>query len=95
MSDISPLGSGSIGPAHHRISYESRVVTASASTLGERVTDRAEVSDHARYVNAVKQLPDVRQDVVDRVRAAIQSGDYPNEEQLDLAMDALIDDLRS
>lgn len=54
--------------------------------------DSVEVSAAAQLLAKLSDLPDVRKDLVDRVRAEIASGDYETPEKLDAAVDGLIED---
>ncbi|MCL6505173.1 MAG: flagellar biosynthesis anti-sigma factor FlgM [Pirellulales bacterium] len=46
-----------------------------------------------RLIEAARLLPAIRQDRVDRLRAAIASGTYETEERLSKALDALLEEL--
>lgn len=58
-----------------------------------RPSDRLELSDRALLLSHLRELPDVRTDVVDRVRAQIADTDYPTDETLDIALDNLAADI--
>ena len=55
--------------------------------------DRVEVSDTARYLAKLRDLPAVRQDLVDRVRGEIEAGVYESPEKIEQAIDELVEDL--
>jgi anti-sigma28 factor (negative regulator of flagellin synthesis) len=56
--------------------------------------DQVQISTVAHLKSLLAQLPDVRQDLVDRVRAEIASGAYDRDDKaLDIALDRLFDDL--
>jgi len=59
----------------------------------ERPSDRVELSDRARYLSKLAALPDVRTELVDRVRREIQDGSYETDQKLDAAVRNLADDL--
>ena len=63
--------------------------SAGASASGDRV----ELSDFARYLHKMRDLPEVRSDRIAKARAAIAEGVYESDEVLDRTVDALIDDL--
>lgn len=63
---------------------------ASAST---RANDRVELSDQARLLSKLKQLPDVREGLVNSVKSQIEAGNYDTSERFDTAINALLDDL--
>ncbi|MEO0587622.1 MAG: hypothetical protein AAF078_08275, partial [Planctomycetota bacterium] len=68
MSDIAPLGrslaTASLAPAKAN-------GTAVAKPAVERGTDEAQLSDQARFLAKLAELPPVREDVVDRVKTEI------------------------
>ena len=55
--------------------------------------DRLELSGHARFLERMHQLPEIRQGLVDRVRGQIADGTYETPERLAVAIDRLVDDL--
>lgn len=95
MSDIAPIvgpGAGRIDPA---TDSSSRIVSRPAPGRTERPSDRVELSDRARLLNKLANLPAVRKDLVDEVRRSIQDGTYDTPERLDGALSGLADDLES
>ncbi len=62
-----------------------------------RPADELSLSEAAqqteRLVELARSLPAIRQDRVDRLRAAIADGTYETEERLSKALDALLDEL--
>ena len=61
---------------------------------GQRPGDRVELSDHARLLDRVLHLPEVRVDLVQRVRQAIADGTYETDEKLAVAVERMLQDLR-
>ena len=57
--------------------------------------DQVQISLEARLKSLLAKVPDVRQDLIDRVRAEIAAGTYETDEKLDIALDRLLDDLRT
>ncbi len=55
--------------------------------------DRVELSDHARLLDRLRQMPDVRSELVSAVRQAIADGTYDTPEKLDPAVAQLLGDL--
>lgn len=76
-------GVGPIGPAKG---------AEKAQALGEP-RDQVQISLEARLKSLLAKVPEVRQDLVDRVRAELAAGTYETEEKLDTAIDRLLDDL--
>lgn len=89
MSDIAPIGSSQ--PTAINTSTRARQAEAPTSTV--RGEDEVQLSDHARLLSKLKGLPDVRQDVVDRVRSEIDGGGYETNERIDATVNALLEDL--
>src|SRR6185436_9194345 len=97
MSDISSV----VGPGAGRLDGSAetmgRVAGAApaASSPGriERPSDRVELSDRARLLSKLASLPEVRQDLVDRVKREIEDGGYDTPERMDSALNSMIDDL--
>jgi negative regulator of flagellin synthesis FlgM len=92
MSDIAAI----VGPGTARIEGPVEVLSRPATaTPGrtERPSDRVELSDRARLLNKLANLPPVRQDLIDRVKREIEEGTYDTAGRLDAAIDNLADDL--
>lgn len=90
MSDIAPIGRPGAA-ALGRSGHTARL--ASSPTGPARGRDQVELSNTAQLLSKLGKLPDVRHDVVDRVRAQIAAGGYETPEKLDIAVDGLLDDL--
>jgi len=69
--------------------------SAGAQTRTERGEDRVEVSSLARLLQQLRDVPDVREDLVERVRAQVEAGTYLTPDKLDAALDEMIADERS
>lgn len=95
MSDISSIGHRSIGPIERAARMLSaHGTTSKATTNGHgQAGDRVEVSPHAQLMQRLRELPAVRQDLIDRVRREIAIGAYDAPEVLDAAVDRLMDDM--
>ena len=90
MSDVSPVTrprAATTGPP----ARQNRPVDGPAAA--PRSADRAEFSKAAQLLSKLAELPDVRQDLIDRVRAEIAAGAYETPEKLDEAIDRLREDL--
>src|SRR3954468_23709467 len=75
MSDISPVSGSYTGRVDPTVDRPGR---PAAATLDERPTsrpsDRVDISDRARYLSKLAALPDVRTELVDRIRSEIAGG---------------------
>lgn len=60
-----------------------------------RAVDSASRSDTARdrYMVKLRQVPEIRQDLVSRIRREIQSGMYDTSERIEAALDAMGDEV--
>ena len=92
MNDLGPIGRPSAGAFGHngRISTNHR---NAATPAAPRAGDEVELSSTARLLSKLHELPDVRQDVVDRVKQEIANGTYETPEKLEAAIGGLIEDL--
>ena len=90
MSDISPISR----PLPAALNGSARTSRAgAAATTTPRGGDRVEFSSQAKLLSKLKELPDVRDDLVGSVRAQIDAGQYETEERLDTAINALLEEL--
>ena len=55
--------------------------------------DTVEISDHGQFMSRMAELPDIRQERVETVKAAIQEGTYLTPEKLDVAIERLLAEL--
>lgn len=88
ISPISPVSTGRIEPVADRPGPRTAPTPRS-----ERPSDRVELSDRARYLSKLAALPEVRLDLVDRVRREIAAGSYETDAKLDAAIRNLVEDL--
>jgi len=63
---------------------------AETAPPSDRLGDQVELSDRALLLSRLRELPDVRQDLVDQVRSAIERGEYETPEKLDAAIEKLL-----
>lgn len=90
MSDINPIA------RPQRTTFEAvnkPTSTSSDTAAATRTSDRVELSDQARFLSKLKQLPEVREDLVSSVKSQIDAGNYDTDERFDTAVNALLDDL--
>jgi anti-sigma28 factor (negative regulator of flagellin synthesis) len=64
--------------------------TAPRSTA---IEDELQISDAAQMMGRVHDMPDIRQDLVQRIRSEIASGAYETDEKLDVALGRLLDEI--
>lgn len=95
MADIAPIGQNSIGPVER--TAPAKGVTAPSSRIPNdaptRSGDRVEISQHAKFLDQLRHLPEVRQNRVEQIRSAIADGSYETGEKVDEAIDRLVSEL--
>lgn len=84
-------GVGSVGRAEPREIAPERPAAAPV----QRGEDQLELSEASRLLARLRGLPEIRQDLVDQVRAQIEAGTYETDEKLDVAIEAMLDDVES
>jgi len=90
MSDINPI------TRPQQTAFDS--VSKSAKSNGDtaaatRTGDRVELSEQARLLSKLKQLPEIREGLVNSVKSQIEAGNYDTDERFDTAINAMLDDL--
>ena len=90
MSDVGPVGTTKINPMRGAVRPDPQTPSAPRTV---RPDDKVELSLKARLLSKLAELPDVRQDLVDRVRAEIQAGTYDTPDKIDAIIDELALDL--
>lgn len=90
MTDINPIArpqqttlDGAAKPA--RPGEESQSPTRGGDTV--------QLSEQARYLSKLKQLPEVREGLINSVKAQIEAGNYDTPERFDTAINNLLEDL--
>jgi flagellar biosynthesis anti-sigma factor FlgM len=71
----------------------SRSASADASSDASGAADELQLSSAAQFASLLNDVPDVRQDRVSQLRAAIQSGTYETQDRLNGAVDRLLDEI--
>lgn len=57
-------------------------------------TDRAEISEQARLLGKLRDVPPLRQEKIDAIRQQIDDGTYETEDKLQVAIERLLEDLQ-
>lgn len=91
MPDFAPIGP-SIGSSPVSSGFRPGE-TPARPVEAKPAGDRVEVSDHARHLERLRSLPDVRAAKVDAIRASIARGTYDTPERMKVALQRLLDDL--
>jgi flagellar biosynthesis anti-sigma factor FlgM len=91
MNDIAPVGR----PNYTAMGGTARRGATQAAPINgtQRGGDEVQLSDTARLLSQLRQMPDVRQNKIDQVRQAIDDGSYDTEDKVDAILDPLMEDL--
>ncbi len=81
-------GAQPVGPPH-----TARVSKATAPAAGGPIQDELAISDAGRLVDQIHEMPEVRQDRVDQIRAQLAAGTYETDEKLRIAVGRLLDEI--
>jgi negative regulator of flagellin synthesis FlgM len=84
-------GPQAISPPH--TARASSPASPAAEVGSSPIQDEVQISDAARLIEQTQQVPDVRQDRVDAIRAQIAQGTYETPEKLDVAVSRLLDEI--
>jgi negative regulator of flagellin synthesis FlgM len=90
MTDITPIGGNNTAIPGI---YSRKPDGQTGSTTVRSQQDTVEVSAAAQLLAKLAALPDVRQELIDRVQSEIAAGTYETDEKLNLAVEALLEDL--
>ena len=107
MADIANIGSSTVGSTAASLNTSSlrsagevaagragsQTIIETARNAPSGAADRVEVSEVARWLEQMNQLPAVREDKVAAARAAIANGSLDTDENLNTALNRLIDDI--
>lgn len=89
MSEIPPIGRP--GPAATGQSSQTQRAAPQAPQQA-RGRDQVELSQTAQLLNKIHELPEMRQDLIDRVREQINNGTYETPEKLEAAIQKLVEE---
>ncbi len=82
-------GAQSIHGPHSARSVESAPSTSSTHAA----SDRLEISEAGRIAAQLAEIPDIRADRVESIRAALLNGTYETDDKLNIALDRLLDEI--
>jgi anti-sigma28 factor (negative regulator of flagellin synthesis) len=95
MSEINSIGHGGMEPLDRAAGTAAYHTAQRLPLNGHKrgAGDTVELSTQARLLERILQLPDVRMDLVQRVRHAIAEGSYETEEKLGTAVERLLEEI--
>jgi len=73
--------------------HTSRLSRPQAPSQSGAIQDELQISDAGQLADKVRQLPEIRQDRVNAIRAQIAEGTYETDDKLELAMGRLLDEI--
>ena len=82
-----PLG------APHMTRASKPEATPQSAQINDELNISPAAQEAAQLVEQVHQIPDIRQDRVNEIRAQIEAGTYETEEKLDIAVARLLDEI--
>lgn len=95
MSSINNIDSANNTPPAASVARARRAATPETQSQTQRnpdTVDQVQLSDHARWLDSLRDLP-VRTELVQRIKAEIEAGTYDIDARLDRAAGAIADDL--
>lgn len=93
MSEVSPIGTTDVGRIQRGRVDHDRPGTERPDAPTRRGDDRVEVSEVARLLSKLREVPPIRQELVDDVRSRIDEGSYDTPERLEAAVTAALEDI--
>jgi negative regulator of flagellin synthesis FlgM len=64
-----------------------------AANTSAAITDQLDISAAGQFADMMSSIPDIRQDRVSALRAAIAEGTYETDQKLSVALDRLLDEI--
>ncbi len=64
-----------------------------AANTSAAITDQLDISAAGQLADMMSSIPDIRQDRVSSIRAAIADGTYETSQKLSVALDRLLDEI--
>ena len=93
MPEIPSIGHGGVGPINRTAGRSAVTGSTTARDIAEPRGDRVELSEHARLLDRLRQLPEVRTELIERFRQEIAAGTYLTPEKIDAAIERLLQDV--
>ena len=88
------------GPTHvhgpQPINAPHRTATPQPTAQPERVStvDQLDISREGDLVSRIHEIPDVRTDRVEAIKAQIEAGVYENDDKMEAALEQLLDEIQ-
>ncbi|MFM1830413.1 MAG: hypothetical protein RLZZ558_753 [Planctomycetota bacterium] len=99
MSEINPIAGhhGATAPQPvHRVKADGMQAQAPAASQARmEPQDRVELSEHARHLERLRNMPEIRQSKVEAARSAIADGIYESPDRLRAALLRMLDEIET
>lgn len=92
MTNINGVHNAAV-PALSQITPAAPAPATTPAAQAPAIGDSVEISNVAQLAAQVQELPAVRAEVVNRVKAEIAAGTYETPEKIDVAIDRLMEEL--
>jgi negative regulator of flagellin synthesis FlgM len=92
MPGIPSIGHGSVGPVNRATGVSPPNGKLPQHEQNGQAGDRVELSAHATLLNRLLHMPDVRTELIEKVRQAIADGTYETPEKIDAAVAKLLEE---
>jgi negative regulator of flagellin synthesis FlgM len=81
------------GPQSITSPHGARQAQPAQQPISPDIADEVNISSAARMLEQVQQMPEMRQQRIDAVRAEIAAGTYETPERLNIAIERLLDEI--
>lgn len=81
------------GPQSIGAPHAARTPSAIDAPRSATPTDEVQISSVGQFLDRIGQLPEIRTNRVDQLRAAIAQGNYDSDEKLSVALDRLLSEI--
>lgn len=73
--------------------HHTRGADRAASPASPGIGDRVDISEAGQIADRMAEIPDIRAERVEQIRAALADGTYETAEKLDVAVERLLDEI--
>ncbi len=81
------------GPQPINAPHRTKAARPNTASQGPAQADQLDISHEADMASRMRDIPEVRQELVSQIRAQIESGTYETDEKLSVAVDRLFDEI--
>ena len=81
------------GPQAIGAPHAARTAKPASPAEGTAIKDEVNISDAARFIEQVGEVPEMRQDRINSIRREIANGTYETQAKFDVAVERLLDEI--